>query len=120
MDSEEIINVSSRGISFEVTSSSIVEFFGYNNYAGITFCMLDKTGYKIKSMSSGIGGNSSVVRAKYKKVGEKMIYYFWHCGSYLLAKIQRASSESYIPSYSIIQSESDIPSDAIEATVDLL
>ena len=64
--------------------------------------------------------NTDIVKAKYKDEGGNRTYYFWNVGSFLMMKIYPMNNSAYIPSYSYLASESEIPSDATEATIDLL
>lgn len=114
---KKIINISSKGMAIKAVrgNTSGHEFYiniiGYNNKikeANLTFSTTDN---KTIPQLIKITDNSPIIHLSYKEYDDYIIIYFWHNAVYLTIRFVAIGRP--IPEYTILNSESEIPEDAV-------
>ena len=114
---EKIISIGSTGMAIKAVriNNSGYEFYiniiGYNNKikeANLTF---STTNNRTIPQLIKITNDSPIIHLSYKVYDDYIIIYFWHNAAYLTIRFVAIGKP--IPEYTILNSESEIPEDAV-------
>ena len=114
---KKIIDISSKGMAIKAVrvNNSGYEFYiniiGYNNKVKEANLTFSTNNNKTIPQLIKITNDSPIIHLSYKEYDDYIIIYFWHNAVYLLMRFVDINKP--IPEYTILDSESEIPEDAV-------